>query len=96
MLSIEDQIAVVTGAGRGIGRAIAIALGSYGVKVMIVFHKEETEAEEVAQQILSNNGTAQKHQADVSIEADVIEINVPAKNPKVFFFIKLFFQVIKK
>jgi NAD(P)-dependent dehydrogenase (short-subunit alcohol dehydrogenase family) len=36
MLSIENQIAVVTGAGRGIGRAIAIELGRLGAQVTLV------------------------------------------------------------
>jgi signal transduction histidine kinase len=35
MTSIENQVAVVTGAGRGIGRAIAIELGRMGAKVVI-------------------------------------------------------------
>ena len=36
MVSIENQIAVVTGAGRGIGRAIAIELGDLGARVVLV------------------------------------------------------------
>jgi NAD(P)-dependent dehydrogenase (short-subunit alcohol dehydrogenase family) len=34
-ISLDDQVAVVTGAGRGIGRAIALALASYGSKVVV-------------------------------------------------------------
>ena len=36
MVSIENQIAVVTGAGRGIGQAIAIELGKLGARVTLV------------------------------------------------------------
>jgi 7-alpha-hydroxysteroid dehydrogenase len=36
MLSIENQIAVVTGAGRGIGQAIAIELGKLGARATLV------------------------------------------------------------
>src|SRR5689334_6305799 len=36
MASIQDQVAVVTGAGRGIGRAIAIELGNLGARVVLV------------------------------------------------------------
>ena len=47
MTSIENQIAVVTGAGRGIGRAIAIELGRLGSKVTLVA-RSRTELEETA------------------------------------------------
>src|SRR5262245_27178909 len=36
MASIENQVAVITGAGRGIGRAIAIELGRLGAQVVLV------------------------------------------------------------
>ena len=36
MVSIQQQVAVVTGAGRGIGRAIAVELGKLGVRVVLV------------------------------------------------------------
>jgi 3-oxoacyl-[acyl-carrier protein] reductase len=45
MISIENQIAVVTGAGRGIGRAIAIELGKLGAQVVLASRsKPELEA----------------------------------------------------
>src|ERR1041385_9084216 len=47
MTSIENQIAVVTGAGRGIGRAIAMELGRLGAKVTLVA-QSRTELEETA------------------------------------------------
>lgn len=47
MASIENQIAVVTGAGRGIGRAIAIELGKLGARVTLVA-RSRTELEETA------------------------------------------------
>jgi 3-oxoacyl-[acyl-carrier protein] reductase len=47
MISIQNQIAVVTGAGRGIGRAIAIELGRLGAKVTLVA-RSRTELEGTA------------------------------------------------
>src|SRR4029077_10487146 len=50
MVSIDRQIAVVTGAGRGIGRAIAIELGKLGAHVALVA-RSRIELEETARMI---------------------------------------------
>jgi short-subunit dehydrogenase len=50
MVSIENQIAVVTGAGRGIGRGIAIELGKLGTKVSLVA-RSRNELEDTARAI---------------------------------------------
>jgi NADP-dependent 3-hydroxy acid dehydrogenase YdfG len=47
MVSIENQIAVITGAGRGIGRAIAIELGKLGAQVVLAA-RSRSELEETA------------------------------------------------
>ena len=49
-VSIENQIAVVTGAGRGIGRAIAIELGRLGANVVLAA-RSRTELEDTARAI---------------------------------------------
>ena len=49
-MSIENQVAVVTGAGRGIGRAIAIELGRLGAQVVLAA-RSRTELEEAAERI---------------------------------------------
>jgi len=51
--SIENQVAVVTGAGRGIGRAIAIELGKLGAKV-VVASRNRSEIEETGKAIGAN------------------------------------------
>jgi acetoacetyl-CoA reductase len=51
MGKLDGQVAIVTGAGRGIGKAIAIALGAEGAKVAVNYNSSAGAAEEVAAQI---------------------------------------------
>ena len=51
MLDITNKTALVTGASRGIGRAIALALAGQGADVAIHYHSREDAAREVAEQI---------------------------------------------
>ncbi|XP_044399829.1 3-oxoacyl-[acyl-carrier-protein] reductase 4 isoform X3 [Triticum aestivum] len=67
----QAPVAVVTGASRGIGRAIAVALGKAGCKVVVNYAKSGMEAEEVCREIMESGGTAISFSADVSIEAEV-------------------------
>ncbi|WVZ89091.1 hypothetical protein U9M48_035545 [Paspalum notatum var. saurae] len=70
-LEVEAPVVVVTGASRGIGRAIAVALGKAGCKVVVNYAKSGMEAEEVCREIEESGGTAISFGADVSCEADV-------------------------
>ncbi len=60
--------ALVTGAGRRIGRAIALALADEGFAVAVHYCSSSTEADEVVSQIRSAGGKAGPVQADLSIE----------------------------
>jgi acetoacetyl-CoA reductase len=64
--SLEDAVAVVTGAGRGMGSAIAEELGSAGARVVVNYSRSKEPAEEVVER-LSDNGGGQA----VAIGADV-------------------------
>ncbi|MGB3308968.1 MAG: 3-oxoacyl-[acyl-carrier-protein] reductase [Nodosilinea sp.] len=64
--SLEGQVAVVTGASRGIGRAVAIALAAAGAKVVVNYARSSTAAEEVVAAIVEGGGSAIAIQADVS------------------------------
>lgn len=63
---MADKIAVVTGASRGIGRAIAIELAEKGYKVIINYCGSEARAREVKEAIRANGGKARSVQCDVS------------------------------
>lgn len=66
MTSLQDRIAVVTGASRGIGREIALELARRGATVIVNYNSSPTAAEEVVAQIKENGGIAEAFQADVS------------------------------
>ncbi|PAN16533.1 hypothetical protein PAHAL_3G067100 [Panicum hallii] len=68
---LEAPVAVVTGASRGIGRAIAVALGKAGCKVVVNYAKSGMEAEEVCREIEESGGTAFSFAADISCETEV-------------------------
>lgn len=64
-LSIEGKVVIVTGASRGIGAAIATALGSHGAKVVINYLNNREKAESVLARIRENGGDGMLCQADV-------------------------------
>ncbi|MCA1023034.1 3-oxoacyl-[acyl-carrier-protein] reductase [Halobacillus litoralis] len=68
---LQDQVALVTGASRGIGRAIALELARKGAKVAVNYAGSEEKAEAVVQEIIACGGSAMKIQADVASEEDV-------------------------
>lgn len=63
---LKGKVAVVTGASRGIGKAIALKLASQGAKVVINYHGSEEKAKEVKAQIEEAGGEAVTYQCDVS------------------------------
>jgi len=71
MMTLEGKTALVTGASRGIGRAIAIALAEAGADVAVNYAGSEQAAEEVVRHIESLGRSAIKVQADVSSSSQV-------------------------
>lgn len=69
---LQGQVAVVTGASRGIGRAIALALAAEGAKVVVNYARSSTAADEVVADITGIGQEAIALQADVS-QADQVD-----------------------
>ena len=63
---LKNKIALITGAGRGIGRAIAIALAKEGAEVVINYNGSEERAKQVKQTIEENGGKASIYKCNVS------------------------------
>ena len=63
---LADKVAVVTGASRGLGRAIAEDLAAHGAKVVVNYNASAAGAEEAVAAIVAQGGQATAVQADVS------------------------------
>jgi 3-oxoacyl-[acyl-carrier protein] reductase len=68
---LQNRVALVTGASRGIGRAIAIALAVAGADVAVNYRKEQAAADEVCAGIKGLGRRAVPLQADVSLAPEV-------------------------
>jgi 3-oxoacyl-[acyl-carrier protein] reductase len=68
---LQDRVAIITGASRGIGRAVALALATEGAKVVVNYARSSTAAEEVVKAITEAGGDAIALQADVSKAEEV-------------------------
>jgi 3-oxoacyl-[acyl-carrier protein] reductase len=69
--SLQNSVAIVTGASRGIGRAVALALAAEGAKVAVNYARSSTAADEVVKTIIEAGGDAIALQADVSKAEEV-------------------------
>ncbi|KAJ0812033.1 putative 3-oxoacyl-[acyl-carrier-protein] reductase [Helianthus annuus] len=78
--TVEAPVVIVTGASRGIGKAIALALGKAGCKVLVNYVKSSKEAEEVCRQIEGMGGQALAFRGDVSKEPEVASMIETAVN----------------
>src|SRR5438477_1650025 len=71
VIDLSGKVALVTGAGRGIGRATALKLGAAGAKVAVNYKASEAAAQEVVGAIASDGGEALAVKADVSKSDEV-------------------------
>jgi NAD(P)-dependent dehydrogenase (short-subunit alcohol dehydrogenase family) len=69
-ISLQDKVAVITGASRGLGRAMALALGGAGAKLALV-SRDRAKLEETAAEAAKIGAEAAVFQADVTDEGQV-------------------------
>ena len=80
MSKLKNKVAIVTGASKGIGAAIAKYFAAEGAKVVVNYAYSKEDAEKVVKAITYNGGIAIAVQADVSVAADVAKLFEATKN----------------
>jgi NAD(P)-dependent dehydrogenase (short-subunit alcohol dehydrogenase family) len=75
---VSDEVAIVTGGSRGIGRATAVKLGAAGYRVCVGYATNEQAANEVVAKIKAGGGTASAVKCDVRSEVEIIDLFIKA------------------
>jgi 3-oxoacyl-[acyl-carrier protein] reductase len=70
-LDLDGRVALVTGGGRGIGKAIALALAEGGADVAVNYRRDGEAAAETVKEIEAGGRTARAYAADVGVPAEV-------------------------
>jgi 3-oxoacyl-[acyl-carrier protein] reductase len=71
MSKVQDKVAIVTGASKGIGASIARQLAAEGAAVVVNYATSKEDADRVVAEITGNGGKAIAVQADVAKQADI-------------------------
>ena len=74
MKALENKVAVITGASRGLGKAMSIALAAQGASIALV-GRDTAALNSVAEEIRSGGGTAEIYTTDVTDEASVAALD---------------------
>lgn len=73
-MDLTNKVALVTGGGTGIGRAVCLALAGRGAAVAVNYSRSKPDAEETVEMIQNEGGRAIAIKADVSRESEVREM----------------------
>ena len=65
-MTLENQVALVTGGSRGIGKAIVLKLAEAGAKVAFVYRSKVAEADALVAEVAAAGGVAKAYQGDVA------------------------------
>lgn len=71
---LNGKVALITGASRGLGAAIATHLGQHGAKVAVNYFGSKDKAQKVKNKIVQQGGIAEIFKADVTDEKEVIRL----------------------
>jgi pteridine reductase len=70
-MNLKNKVALITGAGRRIGRTIALELANHGATIAVHYRTSKSEADAVVAEIKSNGGTAQTFRANLEHVAEI-------------------------
>ena len=70
-MNLKNKVALVTGAGRRIGRAISLELAAHGTTIAVHYRTSHAEADAVVAEIKSNGGNAQTFHANLEHVAEI-------------------------
>ncbi|MET9318287.1 SDR family oxidoreductase [Kribbella sp. NPDC003505] len=77
---MRERVAIVTGGGRGIGRATVLRLAADGLSVVVNYRSDAEAAGQVAKLIVESGGAAVTHQADIADVAGIRTLFDVAEN----------------
>lgn len=79
-MSEKSMVTVITGAGKGIGRAIALRLAKDGYKIAVCYNNSKEKAEKVAESIIAAGGNAITFQLDITDSQNVNSVIADIEN----------------
>ncbi|RTL10877.1 MAG: SDR family oxidoreductase [Neisseriaceae bacterium] len=74
MVRVDHPVAIITGASRGIGAAIALLLARHKYKICVNYNKNQLAAQDIVRQIEEIGGAAIAVQADVAVEEQIVRM----------------------